>query len=351
MTKIPEPQNTIASKIDGAHEKRRLDEKPRPYLGASVLGHSCERWLWLSFRWAVLPVFAGRILRLFRRGQNEESTVIADLAAIGIRVEHTGDDQLRLELGPHMSGHPDGLIAEGVPEATKTPHTLEIKTHNKKSFNAVEKHGVQKSKPQHWAQCQVCMVGAGVERCLYFAICKDDDRIYTERIRLDREEAEKILARGREVVLADRPPPPVSSDPDWFECRFCDARDFCHQSKLARGVNCRTCAHVTPLESGDWHCARYDQGGMPVDFQRKGCECHVLHPDLVPWQRVEPLGEFEAAYVIEGQTVRNGEPCRETFASREIVFDPKSCAEKPQIVLDAREMFDGRIITEAELPF
>ena len=81
---IPEPEITITSLIDAAHQDRI--EKPRAHMGCSTLGHHCERWLWLSFRWAVVEKFQGRILRLFRRGFNEEATIISDLRAIGMSV-------------------------------------------------------------------------------------------------------------------------------------------------------------------------------------------------------------------------------------------------------------------------
>ena len=113
---IPEPEITITSLIDKAHQARV--SKPRPHLGCSMLGHHCERWMWLSFRWAVIEQFPGRILRLFRRGQNEEAQIISDLRAIGMVVNGT---QRRVDFGSHVSGSLDG-IGKGVPSAPKTEH-------------------------------------------------------------------------------------------------------------------------------------------------------------------------------------------------------------------------------------
>ena len=82
MTAIPEPIHNIANLIDEHHASQ--PDEPRGHLGCSLLGHPCERWLWLSFRWAVKEKFQGRILRLFRRGNNEENIIISDLEAIGV---------------------------------------------------------------------------------------------------------------------------------------------------------------------------------------------------------------------------------------------------------------------------
>ena len=172
--KIPEAKHTIAALIDAAHEKRREEHEQafRPHMGASTLGEKCDRKLWLAFRWAVREQFPGRILRVFRRGNREEETVVEDLRAIGMKVRATGGEQTRVKFGSHVSGSIDGIITSGVPDAPKKAHVLEIKTHSKKSWEAVEKDGVEKSQPKHWVQMQVYMHGTGIDRALYVAVCK-----------------------------------------------------------------------------------------------------------------------------------------------------------------------------------
>lgn len=217
---IPEPTHTVAAMIDKAHEDRR--GKPRPHMGASLLGHSCDRWLWLSFRWAVQPVFPGRVLRLFRRGHREEETIMSDLRGAGIKVRHLGAQE-RVDFGSHVSGSIDAIIDGGVPAAPEKPHIGEFKTHSLKSFNDLCSKGVEKSKPEHYAQMQIYMHGTGIDRALYLAICKDDDRIYTERVRYKAGVAEALVERGKRLALSERMPPPISNDPSWYQCRFCPA--------------------------------------------------------------------------------------------------------------------------------
>lgn len=221
MTQLPEPTHNIAALIDAHHAG--IVEKPRGHMGCSVLGHHCERWLWLSFRWAVLEQFPGRIKRVFRRGHHEEGWIVDDLKAIGIEIHSTQGEQSRVSLGCHISGSLDGIIESGVPEAPKKRHVAEFKSHSKKSFDEVAGKGVFASKPMHYAQMQLYMHGTGIDRALYVAVCKDDDRIYTERVRYDKDTAEKILARGKRIVTSDRIPPPISIDPSWYQCKFCPA--------------------------------------------------------------------------------------------------------------------------------
>ena len=339
--KIPEPNHSIQALIDKYHESRL--EQPRPHMGCSQLGHPCDRWLWLSFRWAVQPKFPGRILRLFRRGQNEEATIVSDLRAIGMDVR-TSRQQARVDFGAHVSGSIDAIIESGVPEAPKKRHIAEFKTHSAKSFADLEKKGVADSKPEHWVQMQLYMHGTKIDRALYVAICKDDDRIYTERIHYDQEVAEKAVRRGHYIALAERMPPPISTDPSWYQCKFCDAHKFCHETKKTQNVNCRTCAHSTAKEDSTWRCERHDADGIPVEFQRQACDSHVLHPDLVPWQRKDGLDDWTAVYVIEGRDVANGEGDAHVYTSREILANPKMCSLGDEYVEELRKTFDARIV-------
>lgn len=326
MTKIPDSQHSITSLIDQYHEQQAEHDKPRPHLGCSQLGHPCDRWIWLAFRWAVRQQTPGRLLRLFRRGKMEEATIIADLRAIGIDVRCTGENQARVDFGAHVSGSADGIIESGVPEALKKRHVLEIKTHNKASFDELERHGVQKAKPEHWVQMQLYMHGLKIDRALYVAVCKDDDRLYTERVRYDKDAAERYLERGRRIALSDRMPEPISADPSWYQCKMCPAHSFCHETHLTDQVNCRTCAHSTPKADSTWRCERFDADGIPVDFQHQGCECHVLHPDLVPWPLRDGPDRWTACFEIDGVLVQNGEPDAHVFASKELIANPKACA-------------------------
>ena len=340
--KIPEPTNSIQALIDAHHESRT--DEPRAHMGCSQLGHPCDRWLWLSFRWAVTPKFPGRVLRLFRRGHAEEANIVADLRAIGMDVRKTGAQQTRVDFGAHVGGSIDAIIEAGVPESPNKKHISEFKTHSLKSFNDLERQGVEKSKPEHFVQMQLYMHGTQIDRALYVAVCKDDDRIYTERVKYDQKIAEKYVARGRRLALSDRMPEPLSTDPSWYQCKWCDAHEFCHQTKLTKNVNCRTCAHSTANEDSTWTCERHEADGIPVEFQRQACDSHVLHPDLVPWQRKDGLDQWTAVYVIDGVDVANGEGDVRVYTSREILANASLCASGDGFTAELRNEFDGRIV-------
>jgi hypothetical protein len=334
--------NTISDAVNKYHESKQ--EPPRPHIGCSTLGHACDRWLWLSFRWAVVEKFDGRILRLFRRGQLEESTVVSDLNAAGFFVTNTGAKQSRVDFGTHVSGSVDGIITGGIPDAENVLHVLEIKTHSLKSFNDLQKNGVKKSKYTHYVQMQCYMLGLSVDHALYYAICKDNDEVYTERVKFDESVAKIAIKRGKRLALDDRMPPPLSTDSSWYECKFCAAHDFCHNTKMTKEVNCRTCAHSTATENSSFLCERVERQEIPINFQRIACNAHVLHPDLVPFKQLEPIDKWTACYEIEGKAVANGEGDAHVFMSREIVANPSACASGDKFVSEMREIFGAKVV-------
>lgn len=326
MAALPEQNHTTVARIYQAYESD-AEEGNRPHLGASLIGHACERFLWLTFRWVEAKKFPGRMLRLFETGQLEESRFVKNLRRIGIEIHDVTPDgkQWRVsDLGGHFGGSMDGAGA-GFPEAPKTWHVIEFKTHNDKSFNDLVKNGVQKAKPQHYAQMQVYMGLTGMERAFYLAVNKNTDELYEERVTFDPIEFAKLKARAERVINANEPPLRCSNDPSWYQCKMCDFHEHCHGEK-APAVNCRTCAHSTPItavgDNGFWHCAKFEEAGYeePIDDKtmRTGCVHHRYIPILLErFATMKDVVDGEVVYTTEHGDFANGEHPA-SFTSQEI---------------------------------
>lgn len=334
--KIPENENSTIALIDKQVEKLNK-EKPRLHLGASLLGNKCDRALWLQFHWVVNESFSGRMLRLFKVGHEFEPQIINQLRSIGVDIRSSQD---RVDFGKHVSGSVDGIIYSGLPEAPSAKHVFEAKTHGQKSFDALLKEGVQKSKPLHYIQMQVYMHGLKIDRALYIGINKNTSELYQERIELDKPAAIKAIERGQKITMSERMPVGLSDDPTYFECRFCSSHEFCHKTNLTKEVNCRTCAFSTAKEDSTWHCGRWDDV-IPNDVQYVGCDSHVLHPDLVPFEIEPAKDEWHAVYVINGKPVLNG---ADGYLSSEIVANSLACSEEDPFVKELRKTMGARII-------
>ena len=99
-------------------------------------------------------------------------------------------------------------------------------------------------------------------------------------MRYDRDVAEKAIARGKRLAIVDEMPPPLSRDPSWYQCKMCPAHGFCHSNARDVPKSCRTCAHSTAKEDGTWRCEKHDADGIPVNFQRVGCDEYEMHDHM-----------------------------------------------------------------------
>ena len=279
---LPESQNSTRTAIF-KHYETSADRQGRPHLGASEIGHECDRYLWLSFRWAKPADFDGRMLRLFDSGNHQEPRLIADLRAIGVEVSDRDADgkQWRFDaVGGHFGGSMDAAVL-GLPEAPKTWSVAEFKTANAKSFAVMTKKGVKEAQPKHWQQMQLYMGWSGMKRAIYIVVNKDNDDIHTERIEFDKDAFNQAIQRAERIITAPEPAVTLADDATNFTCKFCRFKEQCYGTE-APAVSCRTCAHSTPETDGDgrWSCAQA-KPDMDVAAQRKGCGEHRHIPTLL----------------------------------------------------------------------
>lgn len=311
MAAIDDPRQATVRAIYAAYEAGQ-DDGCRPHLGASIIGHACRRYLWLTFRWARQARFSGRMLRLFERGQREEAIMVSNLRAAGVEVWELDDSGRQYGVatfGGHFSGSMDG-VALGLLEAPKTPHVLEFKTHNTKSFADLVRHGVQKAKPNHYAQMQVYMGLGGFTRAFYLAVNKDTDELHSERVHFDGAAFKDLISKAETIIFTPEPLERISVDPAWYQCKMCDLRELCHATR-APAVNCRTCAHSTPRRDGGWLCERHNKT-LTSQEQRKGCSDHRFIPALLESIGVVSDASQERNYVTyrrpDGSQFTNGHP-------------------------------------------
>jgi hypothetical protein len=127
-------------------------ELPRPYLGASIVGHQCARRI--QFDWWCAPVLAARTREIFDRGHYFEERMRRHLIAAGFKFAppevlafSAADGALR--------GHADGIIINmpAIPGLyLATPALWECKALNAKNWRAVERDGLGKTFPHYAAQ-------------------------------------------------------------------------------------------------------------------------------------------------------------------------------------------------------
>ena len=348
MAAIPEPQHTLVRAIYGLHERREAAEAERPYLGGSEIGAACARRLWYRFRWAGREQFEGRMLRLFDTGHREEARVIDELRMLRMEVwdrdPQTGQQFEISNIAGHFRGHLDAVVS-GLPEAPRTAHLVDVKTINVKKFAELLKLGIEKAFPKYYAQGQVYMGHYALERSAFVFVCKDTDEIHVARFAFNAKAFDALIEKARAIVLAPEPPPRLSEDPAWYQCKFCPFHAHCHDDAVP-APTCRSCAHATPRMDGNarWTCDLDPSSprDLAVDEQRTGCPQHRFIPSTARW--IEIL-----------QVDGNDLSCRNRLTGAEFLYgdagyssaELHAAAAKENIgddsVDEIRAAFDGRV--------
>lgn len=252
---------------------RTYSQEHREHLGASLIGHECARHIWYAFRWAKFEVFAGRMLRLFETGHREESRFIQMLRGIGFTIyevdPNTGKQFRIWGAKGHYGGSTDSVGIAPYPEFNQ-PILLEFKTHNRGSFANLIKDRLVVSKPRHYAQMCSYGVAYKFEFGLYCAKNKDDEDLYFEIVKLDPRHADDMTRKAEDIIYSELPPPKISLQPSFFQCKFCAFNGICHHNEPME-KNCRSCRNARPIDGAKWHCSHFNQT-IPLDFIPKGCD-------------------------------------------------------------------------------
>lgn len=369
MAALPQDiQPDTAAAILRGYEQAQ-DERHRMHLGASLIGGQCARKLWYTLHWADKEKLSGQKLRLFGSGHLQEPRVVADLRRIGVQVEETGPDGAQWTfraIGGHFGCSLDGA-GLGFPEAPKTWHSLEVKTANQKNYDKLVKGGVKEAKPEHHAQMQVGMGLAKLERAMYICVNKNTDEVYSERVRFDKAEFDRLVARAETIIKANEPPARFTEDPTRFPCKWegkasgagpgqCAFFNVCHGTQVPE-VNCRTCAHAAPKldgDKGEWTCANEHLKSMPIiseQLQRTGCQEHRFIPVFLE-RFAKPVDYVDGGIVVyentKGERFGNGDGTRGTFASQEL----RDCPGKallPEMALIKADWPGAKVVPVAEV--
>jgi hypothetical protein len=262
----------IRKEIDRIGEREQGDGF-RGHLGASQIGKKCIRQIWYSFRWAKTGKHKARTLRIWQRGHDEEPRLIALLRGIGAVVEDcdpsTGEQFRIIDHDGHFGGSCDGKVRNLARFGLEGEGLLEMKTMGDKYFKQLVEKGLALSNVGYYAQMQVYMHYLGLRWGLFVAVNKNDDELHFVVVPYKREVAERYRDIAAQVIEAHKPPPRISEDSSWWVCKFCDYREICHHEEPP-SINCRSCAFASPVEDGQWRCAKHE-ANIPKDFLRKAC--------------------------------------------------------------------------------
>lgn len=289
MAAIEMPTKKTSELILEWYERNNQDQH-RPHLGASIIGHKCQRYPWMAFHWISVKKFEGRMLRLFEYGHEAEVRMARNLRAIGVDLsteDAAGKQHTVGAFGGHFGGSMDGF-GHGFAEGPSKAAVWENKTMSDSAFNTLLKDGLKKAKPQHYAQVMIYMGLEKMTRAMYTVENKNTDAIHSVWVHFDKEMFDVLMTRAFNTIKSFVPPEKISNDSSFWVCTQCDFHKHCHKGKVPE-VNCRTCAMAKPINytedvqvtdakgGGEWQCMRWN-AKIPLDAQRVGCDAHRMIP-------------------------------------------------------------------------
>jgi hypothetical protein len=316
--KKPELDATLEAAFAAFASKRNAEEdKPRQYLGCSVLGHDCSRKLWLTFRATKSEAIEAKGWAAIDDGHRGEDIIVERINAVeGVTLHPANADGSQFAVtacGGHVRGHMDGAVI-GLLQAPKTWHVFEAKVCNETKFKKLkqlrdknEKEALESWDNIYYVQAQLYMGLTGMTR--HWLVCATPGvRDWTSvRTEFNQANFNAIIEHAEHIIAANEPPPKISNDPSFYQCKWCDFSKYCHGNKVPP-PNCRNCAHSTPTSDGKWKCEKFDKEAADP------CEHHVFIPQLIPyaeqidmWDNIYNEKENWIEYKLtDGRTFKNG---------------------------------------------
>lgn len=310
---------------------KHFDDGFRWHLGASLIGHECQRYLFYVYRWCFKEEFDGRMQRLFNRGHREEERFIQYLEGVGFTVfsddwqnwillhdtlnntyavlpkgQDYGDSENLVEVtenethrkiakamgvkfkqfrisavNGHFGGSLDGIAYFPKRYGIEEPVLLEFKTAAAGTpYNTLTIKGMALGKPMHFAQMSTYGTNPayGFGWGLYMCANKNNDDIHVEVVKLSQELGHQTIVKATRIILAQEPPARLSDNPTFHKCVYCPAKEICHKGALVNR-NCRSCKNAVPDENAEFFCTVHN-GIIPRDFVTTTCESYSSINDV-----------------------------------------------------------------------
>jgi len=214
-----------------------------PRLGASAVGHECERYAWYTINRRDLkksPDAKG--LRTIEEGYRTED-LMAERLRLVPGIELWTKDENGKQFGFTLFDNRlvckvDGVIV-GLLQAPKTPHVWENKACNEKKFNELKKLKDEKGEKEalkHWdevffVQAQLAMGGLELYRHYLTVNTPGGRDVISCRTDFNKAIYENILTRAERILKSPSEPVRLSDRPEFYKCKWCDFHEVCHATR------------------------------------------------------------------------------------------------------------------------
>lgn len=220
--------------LDASYKAKKDAEPRRQYVGASLIGHECERFIAFNYHGTAKDPdkgFTGRTYRIFDMGHDGETRMAEYLKVAGFNLLTEREDGRQFgfaAMDGRIKGHIDGVILAG-PLDLPYPIGWENKAVGPKTWAKFVKDGVKKASGTYYGQCQMLMGYLDLAAFLFTAINRDTGEVHTELVTFEGTAAQKLSDRAVRIVQSAVPEelPRCTADPTDYRCKWCDYHATC----------------------------------------------------------------------------------------------------------------------------
>lgn len=222
--------------VDDGLKRKNNSQERRTYLGASAIGHDCERQMLFELAGAMREKqFGAATLRKFDLGHVLEGMCKGWLIDAGFDVkqrDRSGNLYYYEQLDGRFKGHVDGVIVDGPAVPTlKYPCLWEHKGVGNATYSKVKREGLKKASPGYYAQVQIYMGYLGLDQCLFTVTAAEDGEQQHLIVEFDQERAQYYSDRAvrvvKSLVVGELLPRPFKDQSFWICQTRCDFVERC----------------------------------------------------------------------------------------------------------------------------
>ncbi len=240
MPALPKLRNTkphIEQRIHRALEesRKKRNREHAPGIMLSSVG-KCPRALWAALHGLEEESPPeGRLLVIFELGNAVESHVISLLRAAGFSVSdrnyETQQQHAVTAYDGRLRGRLDGTIALGR-DKFERDDLLEVKSAKVEKFEELLLSGYEAWNEEYADTLHAYMGWGGFRYALAVVYCKNDSRLYCERIAFDPDRFARITRKVEHVLESDAPvakPDDATSQYSTY-CKYCSHNQWCYSA-------------------------------------------------------------------------------------------------------------------------
>lgn len=203
------------------------NKEHRAYVGASMIGHACERYIYLNLIGQEGLPFTAKQLRTFEIGKQLEKMILNYIEQAGFKLKPVRYNHCQDELISDFKGTCDGILQL----SDTSDCILELKTAKNAEFQKFVNQGLKIWNQQYYAQCHAYMGMKNINRCLFVVINKDSSEWYSEWIEFDEILYTELQAKAVHILNQTEIPPKINENPCYWICQNCKFKDYCHKPK------------------------------------------------------------------------------------------------------------------------